>query len=256
MGQETVLSALLERRSIRAFKPIPVEQDIVDQLELAAQRAPSSEFLNDWSAIRVENPQKKAELARIGNQPYIAQAPLLYVFVLDQYRNARIAEAQGVAVDTDDYTLRASYRFVQAQNDAVLALHAMETAADALGLGSVVLGSILNDVPALISLLELPKYTFPVLGIALGYPNQEPTLKPRMQRSLQFFNNSYDTVAASNKQALADFDQEVHTYYDLRQADRPVDAYSMQVADKATTKAPLTKPLIKQAAAQGFTLDK
>lgn len=94
MGQETVLSALLERRSIRAFKPIPVEQDIVDQLELAAQRAPSSEFLNDWSTIRVTDPQKKEELARIGNQPYIAQAPLLYVFVLDQYRNARIAEAQ------------------------------------------------------------------------------------------------------------------------------------------------------------------
>lgn len=256
MSQSTVLSVLLERRSIRAFKPTPIKPEVVSQLELAAQRAPSSEFLNDWSAIRVEDPQKKAELARIGNQPYIAQAPLLYVFVLDQYRNARIAETRGVATDTDDYTLRASYRFVQAQNDAVLALHAMETAADALGLGSVVLGSILNDVPALISLLELPKYTFPVLGIALGYPDQEPALKPRMQRSMQFFTDSYDAAAAADTEELAEFDKQVHTYYDLRQADRPVDTYSMQIADRATTKAPLTKPLLKQAAAQGFTLDK
>ena len=41
-----------------------------------------------------------------------------------------------------------SYRYTQAQNDAVLALHAMETAAYSLGLGCVILGSLLNDVPA------------------------------------------------------------------------------------------------------------
>ena len=55
-----------------------------------------------------------------------------------------------MAVDSDDFTLNNSYRFSQAQNDAVLALHAMETAAESLGLGCVILGSILNDVPRLI----------------------------------------------------------------------------------------------------------
>lgn len=71
-------------------------------------------------------------------------------------------------VASDAFTLNGSYRFTQAQNDAVLALHAMETAAYSLGLGCVILGSLLNDVPALIDLLNLPEYTYPVLGIAIG----------------------------------------------------------------------------------------
>ena len=43
----------------------------------------------------------------------------------------------------------------------------METAAYSLGLGCVILGSLLNDVPALIDLLNLPEYTYPVLGITI-----------------------------------------------------------------------------------------
>lgn len=67
----------------------------------------------------------------------------------------------------------------------------METAAYSLGLGCVILGSLLNDVPALIDLLNLPEYTYPVLGLAIGKPDQDPALKPRMPRSMQFFENEY-----------------------------------------------------------------
>lgn len=104
------------------------------------------------------------------------------MFVLDEHRNAAIAARKGVEVASDAFTLNGSYRFTQAQNDAVLALHAMETAAYSLGLGCVILGSLLNDVPALIDLLNLPEYTYPVLGIATRKPDQEPAVKPRVCR--------------------------------------------------------------------------
>lgn len=143
------VDTLLERRSIRKFKPKPLPDDVVETLETVAQHAASSQFLNDWSAIRVTEPAAKKRLAEIGGQPYIATAPLLYVFVLDEHRNAAIAARKGVEVASDAFTLNGSYRFTQAQNDAVLALHAMETAAYSLGLGCVILGSLLNDVPAL-----------------------------------------------------------------------------------------------------------
>ena len=172
------VDTLLERRSIRKFKPKPLSDDIVETLETVAQHAASSQFLNDWSAIRITDPAAKKRLAEIGGQPYIATAPLLYVFVLDEHRNAAIAASKGVETASDEFTLNGSYRYTQAQNDAVLALHAMETAAYSLGLGCVILGSLLNDIPALIDLLNLPEYTYPVLGLALGKPDQEPTLKP------------------------------------------------------------------------------
>lgn len=177
------VDTLLERRSIRKFKPKPLSDDIVETLETVAQHAASSQFLNDWSAIRITDPAAKKRLAEIGGQPYIATAPLLYVFVLDEHRNAAIAASKGVETASDEFTLNGSYRYTQAQNDAVLALHAMETAAYSLGLGCVILGSLLNDVPALIDLLNLPEYTYPVLGLAIGKPDQDPALKPRMPRS-------------------------------------------------------------------------
>lgn len=99
------------------------------------------------------------------------------MFVIDEHRNARIAERKGIDPASDEFHLKYSYRFTQAQNDAVLALHAMETAAYSLGLGCVILGSLLNNIPGLIDVLNLPEYTYPVLGLAIGKPDQNPTVR-------------------------------------------------------------------------------
>lgn len=250
------IDTLLNRRSIRQFKDEALADDVIATLETAAQRAPSSQFLNDWSAIRITDPALKSRMAEIGHQAYIATAPLLYVFVLDEHRNAAIAESKGVDTHADEFTLTGSYRFSQAQNDAVLALHAMETAANSLGLGCVILGSLLSDVDALIDALKLPEYTYPVLGLAIGKPDQEPALKPRMPRSMQFFENSYPADDSAWKDSLEAFDEEVHQYYDLRNTERPVDAFSDQIATNAVAQGVLNSAVEPRAVKQGFRLDK
>lgn len=254
LNHNSTVDTLLNRRSIRAFVPETIDDDTIATLETAAQHAASSQFLNDWSAIRVTDPALKQSLSRIGRQEYIATAPLLYVFVLDEHRNAAIAAAKGVDTHAGSFTLNGSYRFAQAQNDAVLALHAMETAAYSLGLGCVILGSLLNNVTELIDLLNLPEYTYPVLGLAIGKPAQEPAVKPRMPRSMQFFENAYPSDDAAVLESLAAFDEQVHQYYDLRHADRPVDAFSDQIARNAV--ADMSGHAMGPAvAAQGFRLD-
>ena len=100
------VDTLLERRSIRKFKPKPLSDDIVETLETVAQHAASSQFLNDWSAIRITDSATKKRLAEIGGQPYIETAPLLYVFVLDEHRNAAIAASKGVETASDEFTLK------------------------------------------------------------------------------------------------------------------------------------------------------
>lgn len=72
----------------------------------------------------------------------------------------------------------------------------------------MILGSLLNDVPALIDLLNLPEYTYPVLGIAIGKPDQEPAVKPRMPRSMQFFENEYPSSDEKLLSGLDSFDAE------------------------------------------------
>ena len=182
MVTNSTIETLLNRRSIRKFVAEPFDDDTVATLETVAQHAASSQYLNDWSAVRVKDPALKKRMSEIGRQPYIAEAPLLYVFVADEHRNAIIAESKGVPTDSDTYGLAGSYRFSQAQNDAVLALHAMETAAYSLGLGCVILGSLLNDVPGLIEALHLPQYTYPVLGLAIlcwDWRSASPIRPPR-----------------------------------------------------------------------------
>lgn len=254
MVTNATIETLLNRRSIRAFTADPIDDDTRATLETVAQHAASSQFLNDWSAIRITDPALKERMAAIGGQPYIATAPLLYVFVADEHRNARIAAAKGVDVHSSDFTLTSSYRFSQAQNDAVLALHAMETAAYSLGLGCVILGSLLNDVPGLIDALNLPEFTYPVLGLAIGKPDQKPALKPRMPRSMQFFENTYPADSTEVLAPLPEFDAAVHRYYDLRNTERPVDAFSDQVATVAVDRGVLEKNVGEQAARQGFVL--
>lgn len=58
------VDTLLERRSIRKFKPKPLSDDIVETLETVAQHAASSQFLNDWSAIRITDPAAKEASCR------------------------------------------------------------------------------------------------------------------------------------------------------------------------------------------------
>lgn len=247
------IQTLLNRRSIRSFKNEPISEDNVKTLEAAAQRAACSQFLNDWSAIKITSKDFKQKLSKLGNQTYIATAPLLYVFIIDQHRNAAIARKNGIDADGNDFTLKTGYRFSQSQNDAVLALHAMETAAESLGLGCVILGSILNNIPDLIELLKLPKYTYPVLGFAIGKPDQRPELKPRMDSSMQFFENEYPSSDDVLLEKLAEFDERVHKYYDLRNADRPVDAFSAQIAKLAVDSGAKSHSCESQLNAQGFT---
>lgn len=89
---------------------------------------------------------------------------------------------------------------------------------------------------------------------AIGKPDQNPTVKPRMPRTMQFFENTYPADADGVLDQLPAFDEEVHRYYDLRQADRPVDAFSDQVATISRQDVS-HQTLLDKAAAQGFRLD-
>lgn len=249
----STIETLLTRRTIRAFTDAPVSEETREILELTAQQAPTSSFNNAWSAIRITSKDLAREIAAIGKQTYIAQAPLLYVFVVDMHRNERIAQEKGVSAE-ENTAFSEQYSYNQSHDDAVLALHAMQTAAESLGLGAVVLGSILNDMPRLIELMHLPNLVFPVLGLAIGTPDQTPALKPRMSRNQQFFENNYpeDSATESLTDDLADYDTAVHQYYDLRDTKKPVARFTDQIAAKAVDPSPATKPFADYAREQGF----
>ena len=187
----------------------------------------------------------KAAIAEVCNQEYVARVPELFIFIVDAYRNSRIAREQGVTSDSE----RDSDRFFQGWTDAAIAAQNMVAAAELGGFGTVYFGSILNNVPKMIELLKLPELTFPVVGLGIGVPNQKPQLKPRMPREANVFDDSY-TVFDSYLELLEDYDEEMEQYYDMRDMNRRVDSFTKQIAGKKAV--PLRQKLIQQAEAQGF----
>lgn len=212
------IDVLLRRKSVRHFSNEPISPDIIETLETAAQRAATSQYLNAWSAIRITDPAVKKKLSELSTQQFVADAPLLYIFVADQHRNAAIARDEGVDLEDKDLYFDSQFAFGQAKDDAVLALHAMETAAFSLGLGAVIMAAIISHTREVIELLNLPELTYPILGIALGIPDEpvpSPATKPRLPKAVQFFDNTYPTheEGVQLTPQINEFDRQVADFY-------------------------------------------
>lgn len=239
------IDVLLNHRTIREFKSSPMPPQQLSILLDIAKRTATSMGLQSFSIIRIVNPELKAAIAEVCNQEYVARVPELFIFIVDAYRNSRIAREQGITSDIE----RDSDRFFQGWTDAAIAAQNMVAAAELGGFGTVFFGSILNNVSKMIELLKLPELTFPVVGVGIGVPNQKPQLKPRMPREANVFDDSY-TVFDSYLELLEDYDEEMEQYYDMRDTNRRVDSFTKQVAGKKAV--PLRQKLIQQAEAQGF----
>lgn len=239
----------LKHRTIRFFEDRPIEADLREQIYQVINRTATSVGMQAFSVIRLSDPTMKAQLAILANQDYIGKMPELMIFIVDCYRNAQVAQALGhrdpKAANMD--------RFFQGVADAYLAAQNAMNAIEALGLGGVFLGSILDNPQALVDLLQLPPLTFPLIGLGYGYPDDQPELKPRMPFSLKMGDNAYpyqdDYLAA-----LKEYDQEMTHYYDTRFKNRRSDSFTNQVVKQIERDKPLRARLLQVVQHQGFDL--
>jgi len=241
-----IIKTQLDHRTIREFKNEPFPQETyVTLMEVARQTATSS-GLQASSIIRITDPQLKQQIADICRQEYIARLPLLMIFIVDQYRNNQIALEQGIVGDG----AAGMDGFFQSFTDACLMAQNVVNAAESMNLGTLYIGSILNNPPELCRLLNLPPLTFPVVGLGIGKPN---ALKPRMPMAFRTFENGY--IKQTNMLGLLkDYDEMMQTYYDLRDTNRRLDSFTQQVAKRMVAHNPARQALMNVIVDQGFDL--
>lgn len=76
----SVRDAVLNRRSIRRFKPEPIPQEDLEQILALALKAPSSNNLQPWRLAVVQNPEVKERLRdAANNQAQVSSAPAVLV---------------------------------------------------------------------------------------------------------------------------------------------------------------------------------
>ncbi|MFA9465178.1 MAG: nitroreductase family protein [Velocimicrobium sp.] len=94
--------------------------------------------------------------------------------------------------------------------DSGLAMGASIIAAESLGIGIVPIGGIRKNPTEMIELLHLPEYTYPVAGLALGYPSDNSRQKPRLPFETYKHIETYKTEGLLK--AINEYDKTMEDY--------------------------------------------
>ncbi len=200
-----MIKLMKQHRSYRSFQPKPLPDKYLEEIVAAAQSAPSWINGQQVSIICVREQKRKAKLAELaGHQAHVEQAPVFLVFCADFHR----ASLAGKKHDTSLEALEQVDALLVGATDVGLAMSNTITACESLQLGTVPIGGIRKNSLAVVDLLELPKYVFPVAGLCIGYPMTDPGQKPRLPASTVLHHERYEPV---DQHALNDYDQTIRT---------------------------------------------
>lgn len=203
MQDNPALDLLLKRRSSRDFDGRPVPPELLGTLLEAAARAPTAGNMMLYSILHIEDQRIKDHLAvSCDDQPFIARAPLVLVFLADYAKWMRYFEfcgLRGAGPAEADLFL--------AMDDAIIAAQNLVVAAESLGLSSCYIGDVMERFEEHRELLGFPKWCFPAAMLCVGYPSERQLAAPARARfplDTLVFRDRYRELGPSDYAAMFD----------------------------------------------------
>jgi FMN reductase (NADPH)/FMN reductase [NAD(P)H] len=152
-----------------------------------------------YSIIDVTDQRIKDRLAiTCDNQPFIARAPMVWIFLADYQRWNDYFIASDVAsiCQQKNQPMRRPEEgdLFLACCDALIAAQNAVIAAESFGLGSCYIGDIIEQYETHKELLNLPQYVFPICMLVFGYPTQQQKdreMTTRFDQKFILFENGY-----------------------------------------------------------------
>ena len=185
--------------SVRRFQEQEIPQADLDEILTAGQMASSWKNFQSYSVILVRSQEKKNALYELVPQEAIRQSAAFLLFVGDLNRAEK-----GASLHTDTFQPQGVEGLLITSVDAALAGQNTLLAAESLGYGGVIIGLVRYKSEEVAALFNLPDYTYPVFGIALGVPDQQHDVKPRLPLNQVVFEEEYQKQPVK---AILDYDQ-------------------------------------------------
>jgi len=213
----TTVDELVSRKSVRLFTKEPVSAGDRQTILDCALAAPTAGAQMLYSIIEITDPALKTELANCcDNQSFIAQAPLVLLFLADCRRwldAYDLAGCQPRAPGLGDFYIAFCDALIAAQNTVV--------AAEALGLGSCYIGDIVEQPERVAAALALDEYTFPATLLVYGHPTTQQLARRKPARFDQDFivhQNQYRQLSDEEQKAAfasrgEDFDEFIPAFF-------------------------------------------
>ncbi len=197
------LKVIDDRRSLRGYDSREISEEHKKWILHSAFRAPTAGNMMHYSIIEVADQKIKDKLVTTcDNQPFIAKAPLVLLFLADLQRWYDLFEYSGVPDLCKergiDYVTPQESDLLLASCDAVIAAQNAVIAAEALGIGSCYIGDIMENIETHREMFDLPKWVFPITLLCFGYPLREDRetreKTPRFSEEFVYFKNKYSHV--------------------------------------------------------------
>ena len=205
-----VMQLLRSHRSIRKFTERAVDDGIIQEIIRCGQAAATSSNVQATTVIHVRDAATRRELARLaGDQQYVVTAGAFLVFCADLDRERRACELQG-----GGFVAGMTEHFIIATIDVALFAQNCAIAAESLALGICYIGGIRNDPEQVSVLLDLPDQVYPVFGFCIGYPAQDPEVKPRLPLSVVLKEGGYQRT--NDTAGILAYDEQLRKYYQTR----------------------------------------
>lgn len=182
------MDSLNNRKSIRKYSSREVSSQLLTSLLKDAERTPTMGNLQLYSVVVTRDEEMKAKLAPAHfNQPMVTGAPVVLTFCADFRRTTLWAENRKAAPGYDNFL-----SFINATTDTLLYCQTFCNLAEESGLGSCFLGTTVYLPQLIIDTLKLPKLTFPVATITLGWPDEDPAQSDRLPVEAIMHEETYD----------------------------------------------------------------
>jgi len=162
--------------SIRKFKKKVVSEELLNSVLYSGTKASTTGNMQLYSVVVTREQSRIDKLAPFHfNQPVSKAAPVLLTFVADFNRFSKWCEYNEAEPGYNNFL-----SFTTAAIDAILVAQNVCIAAENQGLGICYLGTTTYNAKGIIDVLNLPQLTFPITTVALGYPDEYPSLTDRI----------------------------------------------------------------------------
>lgn len=184
-----IFELMKSRCSCRNFTDEPIPAELLDRLLTASVSGPSSGGFQNYSIIKVTEPEEKAQLAQCcRGQSFIGKAAVNLVYCIDLHRERRISDAMHAVPDTSlDYQ-----KLILLTIDAAVAAQNFCVAAEENGIGTVYIGNVLNQQKDVAELLRLPEMVVPVIMVTAGWPGAKGVVSGKYPVSVMVHDGYYE----------------------------------------------------------------
>jgi nitroreductase len=190
MLQNPVIEVLLNRKSIRKYTDQVPSDEVVETVVRAGQQAP---FAYQMGSLLLSRER--------ANNPF--KAPLFFIVCVDSHRHEAVMARRGWKLVQNDLSL-----LLYGIQDAAYMAENMVIAAESLGMGSCFLGGIPYQAEQYIKQFNLPSRVFPLVGLTMGYPVEDPPTRPRYPLEMTLMEDKYRELDdALVERGMAQMDQ-------------------------------------------------